>query len=202
MVDKGTIWLDIDEIPTECKILYNAEDLDRMVESQVKRIARDYRFDDVVIVPIREGGMMYAQDLLKGLNATGDVNVVGVEPIKVSSYGNERESSGSLVWTDRLPDNMIAKYGGALILLVDDIVDSARTMWGVSTELRRQYYNTDFEVRTVAAFDKPLRRRYELRHFQADYVGIVLEGTPFLGGYGLDINGLYRDMRLVVEVPV
>jgi len=79
---------------------------------------------------------------------------------------------------------------GSNILLVEDIVDTGRTIDQVVQLLMNKGAN---EVKIVSLLDKPSRRVLEMN---ADYIGFTIEDV-FVVGYGLDFNEKYRNLPYV-----
>ncbi len=87
-------------------------------------------------------------------------------------------------------DGKLPKVRGKDVLLVDDILDTGRTLAAVGKKLREQGAGT---VKTCVLLSKEKTRAAEV---EADYVGFGI-GDEFVVGYGLDYRGLYRNLPYV-----
>jgi hypoxanthine phosphoribosyltransferase len=88
-----------------------------------------------------------------------------------------------------LPSDLTDKH----VLIVEDIVDTGNTLNHLLALVKEQ---NPLSVRTVALLDKPSARRLPVF---ADYVGFEI-GPQFVVGYGLDVDGRYRNLPYVAEV--
>lgn len=145
------------------------------VEELGKSISSSYKFD--VIISILTGAFIFTADLCRAM-PTKDLRI---RFIKASSYGESTESSGSLKVTG-LKDMDIK---GAKILLVDDILDSGRTLKTLVDMFMERGAET---VKTCVLLDKKERREVPI---QADFCGFEIP-NEFVVGYGLDFANDYR----------
>ena len=109
-----------------------------------------------------------------------------IECINVASYHGGVESSGEVKFLDhKLPD-----VDGKQVLLVDDILDTGRTLDAVSKALANQGAAS---VKTCVLLAKDKVRAVEQ---EADYIGFTI-GDEFVVGYGLDYQEKYRNLPYV-----
>ena len=126
------------------------------------------------------GGMWFGCDLLRLLPPRF---LAGT--LRVSSYGADTESSGKLAWHDPVPD-----CRGERVLLIDDILDTGLTLQNVT----RTFLDAGAcSVHAAVAVDKKERR---FNDFEADFSLFTVE-NGFLVGYGMDWNGLYRNLPYI-----
>jgi hypoxanthine phosphoribosyltransferase len=112
---------------------------------------------------------------------------VELEFMKVSSYGAGTKSSGEIrIHLDLARENL-EKYN---IIVIEDIVDSGRTLSRLTALLKNRNANS---VKTCTLLDKPSRREVD---FVPDYVGRQIE-DEFVIGYGLDYDEKYRNLPYV-----
>jgi hypoxanthine phosphoribosyltransferase len=151
------------------------------IAAGVKRLARqieaDYAGRDLVIVALLNGTVMFLADLIRHLNLPLRLDFIGV-----SSYGSGT-TSGDLVFTKELR----LEVRGRDVLVVDDILDTGRTLQRVKQKLRALKPR---RLRTCVLLDKPARRVEKVR---ADYVGFEIPDV-FVVGYGLDYAERYRNL--------
>lgn len=166
------------------KILFSEEDLDRMISRIAAQVDQDYSGGDkkLVLLCILKGSVVFMGELMKKVNVPCEIDFM-----KVSSYGNETTSSGKVnIILDISRDDL----NTCDILIVEDIIDSGRTLSYLSKYLLDKGARS---VRTCTMLDKPSRRVVD---FSADYVGAEIEDL-FVVGYGLDYAERYRDLPYI-----
>ncbi len=161
-------------------VLITEAQIKRRVAAMARTLVRDYAGRDLTVVALLTGTVMFLADLLRRLDIPLQLDFMGV-----SSYRAGTES-GRLVYTKKL------RLGiqGRDVLLVDDILDTGRTLASVSARLRRLRPRS---LRTCVLLDKPARR---VAPVTADYVGFVIPDV-FVVGYGLDFAERYRNLPFV-----
>ena len=166
------------------QVLVNETELDAITTRLAAAIDRDYKDTGrgLVMVCILKGSVMFYVDLIKKINRP-----VEMEFMKVSSYGAGSRSTGCI---NLHLDLKRTDYEKLDILLVEDIVDSGRTL-SMLTELFRE--RRVHSVRTCTMLDKPSRREVD---YTPDYKGMEIPDA-FVVGYGLDYNEYYRDLPYV-----
>jgi len=162
------------------RIIITEAQLARRVRALAREIERDYAGREMVIVSLLNGTVMFLADLIRHLSLPLRLDFVGV-----SSYGSGTKS-GELVITKELRLDV----RGRDVLLVDDILDTGRTMKRIHAMLRRLRPR---RIRTCVLLDKPSRRVERVR---ADYVGFIIPDL-FVIGYGLDFAERYRNLPFV-----
>lgn len=167
------------------------EDIERVLVDEdviVKRVAlmgekilEAFGGEEFVVVVILKGALVFTADLLRQLPVK-----LEIETLNVASYHGGTESSGKVDFLDRnLPD-----VKGRRVLLIDDILDTGRTLHAVGARMREQ---GAVEVKTCVLLSKDRERAEEV---EADFVGFVI-GDEFVVGYGLDYEGRYRNLPYV-----
>jgi hypoxanthine phosphoribosyltransferase len=161
-------------------VLITERQIARRVREMACQIERDYTGRETVIVSLLNGTVMFLADLIRHLSLPLRLDFIGV-----SSYGAGTES-GDLVFTKEL------RLGvrGRDVLLVDDILDTGRTLSRVIPKLR---VLKPRRIRICVLLDKPARRAEEV---EADYVGFKIPDF-FVVGYGLDFAERYRNLPFV-----
>lgn len=142
-------------------------------------ISNDFRESDLCIVPVMDGGMVFAADLMRMIDLP-----VTLAPVKTSSYGTGTTSSGNVLLPWGVPEGIKGKD----LLLVDDILDTGRTLGILASRMREAGAAS---VRTCV-----LLRKKSAGHLAADYVGFEIPDV-FVVGYGLDLAGYYRNLPFV-----
>jgi hypoxanthine phosphoribosyltransferase len=161
-------------------ILITEADLAERVKTLAQQIEKDYEGKEMVIVSLLNGTVMFLGDLIRNISLPLRLDFIGV-----SSYGAGTES-GDLVFTKELRLDV----RGRDVLLVDDILDTGRTISRVLVKLRQLKPR---EIKTCVLLDKPERR---VEKVEADYVGFEIP-NQFVVGYGLDYAERYRNLPFV-----
>ena len=162
------------------RILITEQQLARRVRSLSAEIEYDFRGREMVVVSLLSGTVMFLADLIRHLSLPLRLDFIGV-----SSYG-AGTTSGELIFTKELRLDV----RGRDVLLVDDILDTGRTMKRVLAKLRLLQPR---RIKTCVLLDKPARRVEKVR---ADYVGFRIPDL-FVIGYGLDYAERYRNLPFV-----
>lgn len=151
------------------------------LEELVHEIARDAGDRELVVIGLLKGSFMFMADLVRLLFAHRVPLLLDF--MVVSSYGSATVSSGAV----SMSRDIATDIAGRRVLLVDDIIDTGRTLSVVADHLREQGPES---LRTCVFLDKPERR---VIPFQADYVGFTIPDR-FVVGYGLDYDSRYREL--------
>src|SRR6516164_6539365 len=162
------------------RILITDKQIARRVKSLAREIERDFRGREMVVVSLLSGTVMFLADLVRHLELPLHLDFIGV-----SSYGNGTES-GELVFTKELRIDV----RGRDVLLVDDILDTGKTLSRVIPKIRALKPR---RIKTCVLLNKPSRRIKQLR---ADYVGFGIADL-FVVGYGLDFAERYRNLPFI-----
>ena len=168
------------------EILLTEEQLAAVTSRLADTVRREYAESPrkLILVCILKGSIVFTGDLMKKLNIPAEV-----ECMKASSYGSSTVSSGNVNVRLDLPIPL-EEYPNLDLLLVEDIVDTGRTLACLTALLKERGAGS---VRTCTLLDKPARRTVD---FKPDYVGCVIPDA-FVVGYGLDYGELYRNLPFV-----
>ncbi len=150
----------------------------------VEEIERDYRGKDLVVVAVLKGSVLFLADLVRGFSRQLSFDFIGV-----SSYGHSRTSLGVV----NLEKEIAIDIRGKDVLVVDDILDSGRTLGWVKEHLRK--FNPR-SVKICVLLEKKARRVLDVR---ADYVGFIIPNV-FVYGYGLDYRDRYRHLPHIAQL--
>lgn len=161
-------------------VLINELELRRRVSELARALTREYVGKDLIVIALLTGTVMFLSDLLRRLTMPLRLDFMGV-----SSY-REGTVSRELAYTKELR----LEVKGRDVLLVDDILDTGRTLAAVLGKLAKL---KPASVRTCVLLDKPSRR---VEKVDADYVGFVIPDL-FVVGYGLDYRERYRNLPFV-----
>ncbi len=162
------------------RILITDRQIARRVHQMAREIEHDFAGRELVVVSLLTGTVMFLADLVRHLSLPLRLDFIGV-----SSYGAGTES-GELVFTKELRLDV----RGRDVLLVDDILDTGKTLSHVIPKLRLLKPR---RLRTCVLLDKTSRRT---EHVEVDYVGFEIPDF-FVVGYGLDFAERYRNLPFV-----
>jgi len=162
------------------RILITDRQLARRIRQTAREIERDFRGRETVVVSLLNGTVMFLADLIRHLSLPMRLDFIGV-----SSYGAGTES-GDLIYTKELRLDV----HGRDVLLVDDILDTGKTLSRVIPKLRALKPR---RIKVCVLLDKPARRTEDV---EADYVGFRIPDY-FVVGYGLDFAERYRNLPFV-----
>ncbi|MCE2927410.1 MAG: hypoxanthine phosphoribosyltransferase [Rickettsiales bacterium] len=169
--------------PAKIERLISSDSIAVQVSNMANRIAKSMP-NDVMIVVLLRGSFMFAADLVRALHA------VGMHPqidfLTVASYGADTQSSGKVEVVRDLTESM----KGRDVLIIDDILDSGRTLQFVTGLIRERGAKS---VKSVVLLEKPGKRAVQIN---ADFVGFTVP-DKFVVGYGLDHANFYRELPYI-----
>lgn len=167
----------------EFEIAYHYEYLQEVIAKLADRINADYSGKTITFLIVLKGAMPFAVDLMKSV----DCECI-VETISAKSYGNGMYSSGEV---KIYPDNLSIE--GKEIIIIEDIVDTGRTLSALKNKLILQNPNS---IEIASLFSKPAQREVEIG---VKYVGIEIPPI-FIVGYGLDYAEFGRQLPAVYQL--
>lgn len=169
------------------EILIDKTEIQQRVDRLVDEICSEAPSGKFIMIGILKGSFMFLADLMRSMHRH---NVhPRIEFLTVSSYGSGTVSSGTVEVVHDIRDDVT----GADILLVDDILDSGRTLAFTKKMLMDRGAH---RVRSCVLLDKKTARAVE---FEADYAGFPVDDV-FVVGYGLDYDNLYRELPHIAKV--
>ena len=147
-----------------------------------REITADYEGKDLVLICVLKGGVTFLTDLMRQIALPHEIDFLAI-----SSYGvGQRSSSGAV----RLIMDLKIDIQGRDVLIIEDIVDSGRTM---DYLLRTMWARKPASLRVCTLLNKPSRRECDV---PLDYVGFDIP-DKFVLGYGLDLDEKYRNLPFV-----
>jgi hypoxanthine phosphoribosyltransferase len=159
-------------------VLYtNAQIMGRIKELGAE-LKRFYGDDEITIVAIMNGALLFTADLLRSLD-----NSIRLDCVRTTSYGNNSESRG----TPKLIHGLTLDVTGRHVLIVDDILDTGKTLSLIAGMIKGMKPKS---LRVCVLLDKKGRRQVP---FEADLVGFEIP-DKFVVGYGLDFAERYRNL--------
>lgn len=163
------------------RILFDEAEITAGIDRVAADVTRAYEGRAFTVVSVLKGSCVFASDLIRRIPIPLELAFVSA-----SSYRSGTEA-GKLDLNFFPADSEIEDRN---LLLVDDILDTGRTLDRLKTEMLRR---GALEVRTCAFLDKPARRAVR---FEADFRAFEIEDL-FVVGYGLDFAGHYRNLPYV-----
>lgn len=164
------------------RIVYTREVIAERVKELAGQVVGVYRDQRFVVAVVLKGAFIFAADLVR--NLPEQVEVVFV---RSRSYGNGTRPAGDPVV--ELPADF--DLTGRHVLLVEDIVDTGRTVAALKSAMVQRGAAT---VRICAFLDKPQRREIAV---DVEFTGFALQSDAFVVGYGLDYAEEYRNLPFV-----
>jgi len=159
-------------------VLISREEIAARVVELGQSISQEHRGGVPLLVGVLKGAAVFMADLIRAIPSP-----VAIDFMAVSSYGPSTRSSGAV----RLTADLSVSIEGRDVILVEDIVDSGRTVHYLRRNLETRHPRS-LEVCTL--LDKIERRQVEVT---LDYVGFVIPDR-FVVGYGFDLAGHYRGL--------
>ena len=163
-------------------VLVTEEQMKAKVAELGAQISRDYAGKDLLLVSILKGAVVFMADLMREVKIP-----CAIDFMVVSSYGGANTSSTGLV---KIIKDLDADLTGRDVLIVEDIVDSGRTL-GYLMEILRKRNPKSLHLCTL--LDKPERRVTDVK---VDYTGFNIP-DEFVVGYGLDYDQKYRNLPYI-----
>ena len=164
--------------------LLSRKEIASTVKRLADRISRDYRGSELVLVCILKGAFVFLSDLMRKLDIP-----VQVDFVRLASYGDQMKSSGMI----EITKDIEIPIEGKDVLIVEDIVDSGRTLQFLKNRLA---LSNPRSVKVCALLDKKARREVEI---EAEYLGKEVDDF-FVVGYGIDFNETYRNLPEIYYV--
>lgn len=163
--------------------LITEEQLSERMESLAKEIAAGVE-KEVMVIALLKGSFMFTADLIRSLHRAGVR--AQMDFMTLSSYGDGTESSGTVVMKNPLSEEVKDKD----VLVVDDILESGRTLKFAKEELARRGARS---VKVAVLLEKPGKLAVDM---QPDFIGFTIP-DKFVVGYGLDHANYYRELPYV-----
>lgn len=164
------------------RVLLEEEEVDKRICEVAAQINRDYEGKQVHLICILKGGVFFTCELAKRLTIP-----VSMDFMSVSSYGSGTESSGVV----RIVKDLDESITGKNVLIVEDIIDSGRTL-AYLIEILKQRNPESIHLCTL--LDKPERR--VKKQVKVDYTCFTIP-DEFVVGFGLDYDQKYRNLPYI-----
>lgn len=169
------------------RILLSEEEVNRRISEIAAQISKDYEGRSVHLICVLKGGVFFTCELAKRLTVP-----VSLDFMSVSSYGDDTKSSGVV----RIVKDLDESLAGKDVLIVEDIIDSGRTL-SYLIEVLKQREPASIHLCTL--LDKPERR--VKKQVKVDYTCFSIP-DEFVVGYGLDYAQKYRNLPYIGVVEL
>jgi len=167
------------------EVLVTRERLTERVREMAAEISADYAGRDLLVIGILKGAVFFTADLVRELTIPCEIDFMSV-----SSYGSATHSSGVV----RITKDLDVAIEGRDVLLVEDVIDSGRTLRYLMRNLSAR---DPASLETCALLSKPAADRLDLG---TRYVGFRLPDV-FVVGYGLDAGERFRELPYISALP-
>ena len=163
------------------RVLVEEEEVDKRIRDLGEQISKDYEGKEVHLICVLKGGVFFMCELAKRITVP-----VSMDFMSVSSYGDGTASSGVVKIAKDLDETLEGKD----VLIVEDIIDSGRTLSYLIEILKKRGPNS---LSLCTLLDKPERL---VKDVKVDYVGFNIP-DEFVVGYGLDYAQKYRNLPYI-----
>ncbi len=163
------------------EVLITSKDIKGKTAELAHQIMADYQGKDLLLVCILKGGLMFLADLMRQIDLPLEIDFMAV-----SSYGDSTESSGVV----RILMDLETNIQGRNVLIVEDIIDTGRTLNYIIQNLRTRH---PASLKICTLLNKTARRVLDI---PVHYVGFEIP-DKFVIGYGLDYGEIYRNLPFV-----
>lgn len=165
-------------------ILISEEAIQKKTQELGRKISKDYRGKEVVIVAIMRGAMLFLADLVRHITVPAAIDFMFV-----TSYKRASKSSGVIRIIKDIKEDIEDKH----VLIVEDIVDTGLTFSYLKKYLKA---HNPKSIKICTLLDKPSRRLVKVR---PNYVGFTIP-DEFVVGYGLDYLEYYRNLPYIATL--
>ena len=169
------------------RVLLPEEDVNKRISEVAEQISKDYEGKEIHLICILKGGVFFTCVLAKRLTVP-----VTMDFMSVSSYGDDTKSSGVV----RIVKDLDESLAGKEVLIVEDIIDSGRTLSYLIEVLKQRGPKS---IHLCTLLDKPERR--VKKQVKVDYTCFTIP-DEFVVGYGLDYAQKYRNLPFIGVVEV
>jgi len=163
------------------RILITEEKIIERTREIARQVSADYEGKDLWLICVLKGGVTFLVDLMRQITIPHSVDFMAT-----ASYGASTESSGEVRILKDLDDPIEGRH----ILIVEDIIDSGRTIDYVTRILRER---KPASLRICTLLNKADRREVDV---PIDYIGFDIP-NEFVVGYGMDFDQLYRNLPFI-----
>lgn len=158
-------------------VMISQDKIATRVKEMGAKITKEYAGKPIVVIGVLKGSFIFLADLVRAIE-----NPISLDFLGVSSYAGT-ESTGVVKITHDLTKPIAGKH----VLIVEDIVDTGLTLQYLVENLKTR---NPASLKVACLLDKPSRAKVRV---PLEYVGFTID-DEFVVGYGLDYDGLYRNL--------
>jgi len=159
------------------------EAIQQRVKEIAAQISSDYKDKRPLFIGVLNGAFMFASDLFKNINAEAEISF-----IKLASYKGTK-STGQVITAIGLDMDL----NGRDIIIVEDIIDTGKTLTEFLPQIRHQQPSS---LKIAVLLHKP---EATIHPIHIDYCCFSIP-NKFVVGYGLDYNGLGRNISSIYQL--
>ncbi|MCP4365566.1 MAG: hypoxanthine phosphoribosyltransferase [Planctomycetes bacterium] len=163
------------------RVVATEEEIRQKVQEISRQLAGDYKGKDLTLIGILNGSLVFLSDVIRQLPFSMRLDTIGA-----STYGNSTSPKAETVLLSQLRVDI----EGRDVLLVDDIIDTGKTLRKVVEDIKSCNPRT---LKTCVLLNRKSRRSEDI---EPDYTGFEI-GDDFVVGYGLDYNNCYRNLPYI-----
>lgn len=167
-------------------VLIPEKEIDKRLNEMIETISSDFKGKTITIIGVLKGSVMLMVDIAKKLKQP-----VEFDFIDISSYGEGLTSSGNIKINKDIENSIEGKH----VLLVEDIIDSGRTLNYLLNYLKSK---KPASLKVCTLLDKPERRVFDIN---VNYIGFEIP-DEFVVGYGLDYAQKYRNLPYIGTLEI
>ena len=167
------------------KTAFSEEQIQVRVRALAQEISRDYSGEILHVLGVLDTAFLFMADLARRITVPVNCHFVRMA-------ASERQESGIAI--RHIDFSAPGKIAGQHVLLLDTMVDSGITLDHLAQQLQIKHPRS---VKTAALINREDHRRVQMR---IDYVGFAWKGEHLVG-YGLEQDGLYRNLPYLATIP-
>jgi hypoxanthine phosphoribosyltransferase len=178
------VQIEFEQKKMHMRTLFSAQQIQSRVKEIVQQINQDFNSQELLVVLIvLNGSFIFAADLVRHLNMP-----IEIETVRLKSYEGTN-SSGKIKMLNPMSFDLSDKQ----VLIIEDIVETGYTLQFLLEEIKAKNAKS---VKICTLLNKPQAHEISI---QPDYVGFDI-GKNFIVGYGLDLDGKYRNLPFIAEL--
>ena len=167
-------------------LIFSKEQVNERIIALGKEITETYKGEQLVVICVLKGAAIFFSDLVRNIDCPLELDFV-----RLASYGTKTETSKTISFTKDIELGLSGKH----VLIVEDIIDTGRTMEFLLYQLAARGAKT---IRVATLINKSERRE---KTIDVDFTGFSIS-SGFIVGYGLDYNEKYRELPAIYEVQI
>ena len=165
-------------------VLISEEELAIRIEALGRAITDDFLGEELTVICVLKGAFMFCSDLIKKINLP-----VKLEFIALSSYGDGMTSTGNV----KLEMDLSGSIANKNVLIIEDIVDTGKTLHAFLPQI------LDHQPSSLKICSLLHKKEATIHPIQIDYLGFEIPNL-FVVGYGLDYDGLGRNLDQIMQI--